>query len=162
MIVEEPRQVINYTLGVTKTVSAYAHDQHLIWVEGRFKKDSVELFITLMDNQGHYLTFIIIGRIFSRGGYPDIQIIQVLGNIGMFSVIGFMLPVLWKKFEKAIRTVQMCFYSSLAIEAVQLFTGRSTDIDDLILNTFGGLLGFLLYAAIKKTMGYDALDKFNS
>ena len=108
-----------------------------------------------------FQSFIIIGRIFSRGGYPDIQIIQVLGNIGMFSVIGFMLPVLWKRFEKAIRTVQTCFYSSLAIEVVQLFTGRSTDIDDLILNTFGGLLGFLLYAAIKKTMRYDALDKFN-
>ncbi|MDQ7097012.1 VanZ family protein [Desulfosporosinus sp. PR] len=102
-----------------------------------------------------FQSFVIIGRIFSKGGYPDQQIIQLLGNIGMFSVIGFMLPALWKKFALAKRAVRMCFCISLAIEVVQLFTGRSTDIDDLILNTFGGLLGFLLYAAIKKTIRYD-------
>jgi len=55
IIVEEPREVIKDTLVVTKTASAYAHGQHLIWVDGRFKKDSGELFITLMDKEGHYL-----------------------------------------------------------------------------------------------------------
>lgn len=38
----------------------------------------------------------------------------------------------------------------------QLFKGRSTDIDDLILNTLGGLLGFLIYAAIKKTNRFES------
>jgi len=106
--------------------------------------------------------FITIGRIMSRGGYPDIRIIQLLGNIGMFSVIGFTLPVLWKQFDKLQRTVRTCFYISLTIEFVQLFTGRSTDIDDLILNTLGGLLGFLLYSACKKATRSKVLDVFHS
>ncbi|MHB8125353.1 MAG: M56 family metallopeptidase [Desulfitobacteriaceae bacterium] len=55
IVVEEPREVIKDTLVVTKTVSAYAHGQHLIWVEGKFKSDSGELFIALMDKEGHYL-----------------------------------------------------------------------------------------------------------
>ena len=79
----------------------------------------------------------------------------------MFAVPGFMLPILWGKFEKLKHTVLTCFFISLAIELAQLFTGRSTDIDDLLLNTLGGLLGFLLYA-LKKTIRPDVLGKFKS
>jgi glycopeptide antibiotics resistance protein len=38
---------------------------------------------------------------------------------------------------------------SLFIEISQQFVVRNTDIDDLILNTFGVYLGYLLYAAAK-------------
>ncbi|MDR3584476.1 MAG: VanZ family protein [Desulfosporosinus sp.] len=109
-----------------------------------------------------FQSVIIIRRIFLSGGYPDDQIIQLLGNIGMFAVPGFMLPVLWGKFEKLKQTVLTCFFTSLAIEVAQLFTGRSTDIDDLLLNTLGGLLGFLLYAALNKTIKSDLWGEFKS
>jgi len=109
-----------------------------------------------------FQSVIIIRRIFLSGGYPDDQIIQLLGNIGMFAVPGFMLPVLWGKFEKLKQTVLTCFFTSLAIEVAQLFTGRSTDIDDLLLNTLGGLLGFLLYAALKKTIKSNVWEEFKS
>lgn len=104
----------------------------------------------------------IIWRIFLNGGDPNEQIILLLGNIGMFAVPGFLLPVLWKRFERIKQTVLTCFFISLAIEITQLFVGRSTDIDDLLLNTFGGLLGFLLYVIIKKTLWPDGLEKFKS
>ncbi|MFQ7854068.1 MAG: VanZ family protein [Flavonifractor plautii] len=36
------------------------------------------------------------------------------------------------------------FCTSFCVEFLQLFVGRATDIDDLILNTLGGCLGGLL------------------
>ena len=38
--------------------------------------------------------------------------------------------------------------SSLTIESVQHYIGRSFDIDDIILNIVGGIIGFLLYTAL--------------
>ena len=42
---------------------------------------------------------------------------------------------------------------SLTIECVQLNIGRTFDIDDIILNTLGGLFGYLLYRVIEKVKG---------
>jgi glycopeptide antibiotics resistance protein len=39
---------------------------------------------------------------------------------------------------------------SLLIEVVQYFIGRSADVDDLMLNTAGSWLGFLLFFIIVK------------
>lgn len=36
---------------------------------------------------------------------------------------------------------------SFFIEFVQYFIGRSADIDDLMLNTLGGILGYFIYVA---------------
>ncbi|MCI5683545.1 MAG: VanZ family protein [Clostridiales bacterium] len=43
------------------------------------------------------------------------------------------------------------FFFSLFIESAQYFVGRSTDIDDLLLNTFGGILGALVFLIIRRT-----------
>ena len=44
----------------------------------------------------------------------------------------------------------ICFLVSVGIELLQLATSyRSTDIDDVILNTLGGGAGFLIYQLIK-------------
>lgn len=39
---------------------------------------------------------------------------------------------------------------SFSIEFIQYFIGRSADIDDLILNTLGGMLGFGVYLMTDK------------
>ena len=39
---------------------------------------------------------------------------------------------------------------SCLIEFLQLFLGRSVDVDDLILNTLGGLMGYLLFCLLPK------------
>lgn len=55
IVVEQSREVIPDVLVVTKTVSDYAHAQHLIWVEGRFKRTEGELYLTLFDRHGRQL-----------------------------------------------------------------------------------------------------------
>jgi len=39
---------------------------------------------------------------------------------------------------------------SLFIETTQIFLPRATDVDDLIMNTLGGLIGYILYLLVKK------------
>jgi len=55
IIVEEEREVIPSDLVVTKTVSDYAHGQHIIWVEGRFKHTAGELYLTFLDAKGQQM-----------------------------------------------------------------------------------------------------------
>jgi glycopeptide antibiotics resistance protein len=69
---------------------------------------------------------------------------NTLLNIALFVPLGFLLPVLWKKFRKFSNTLSFCFGASLFIELAQIFTYRATDINDLIANTLGGVLGYLL------------------
>ena len=42
-----------------------------------------------------------------------------------------------------------CFIISLFIELAQLFLPRATDVDDLIMNTLGGFLGFIVYMILR-------------
>ena len=70
-------------------------------------------------------------------------IISLLGNIILFIPIGILLPCLYKIKGKTV--ILFGFALSLFIELFQLFLPRWTDIDDIILNTFGTLIGYLLY-----------------
>lgn len=81
-------------------------------------------------------------------GYINYFLINFLGNIIMFMPIGFFLPLLWDLSNKKVIVIGFCF--SLFIECCQLFLTRGTDIDDLILNTIGTILGLLLYRIIYK------------
>lgn len=75
-------------------------------------------------------------------------IINFLGNIIMFMPIGFFIPLLWEIPDKKIIIVGFLF--SLFIEVCQLFLNRGTDVDDLILNTLGTILGLLVYKFLYK------------
>lgn len=81
-------------------------------------------------------------------GEPSIRIAieNLLGNIFAFSPLGFFLPLLFKKCNRLKNTVLVSFIISLLIEVIQwIFSIGACDIDDIILNVFGSLLGFLLY-----------------
>ena len=78
---------------------------------------------------------------------------QILGNFIMLLPLGIYLPLLYRALRRAYNffTVLLaCFLVSVGIELLQLATSyRSTDIDDVILNTAGGAAGFLIYQLIK-------------
>lgn len=81
-------------------------------------------------------------------------LISFLGNIGMFIPIGLLIPVIWKLKDKTI--ILIGFLISLSIEISQLFLNRGTDIDDLLFNTFGTIIGLVIYKIIsKKENKYD-------
>ncbi len=69
---------------------------------------------------------------------------NVIGNIAMFIPFGYIIASYIKP-KKMWTNLIISAIVSTTIEYVQLNIGRSFDIDDIILNTFGGVLGFLLY-----------------
>lgn len=76
--------------------------------------------------------------------------INIIGNIVVFLPVGILIPLLGKRFAKFKTTVMLGFTSSLAIEILQfLFArGRCMDIDDLILNTLGVVIGWGIFKII--------------
>jgi len=82
----------------------------------------------------------------------DLFIFSVLGNILIFLPFGYFISY----FIQAKKIWPILFVSlitSTTVEFVQLQIGRSFDIDDIILNTIGAIIGFLVYiglTAIKK------------
>ena len=66
----------------------------------------------------------------------------------MFIPIGLLVKALWHFTNK--KTIIIGFSISLFIEIVQLFLNRTSDIDDLILNTIGVFLGITLYNYYQK------------
>ncbi len=74
---------------------------------------------------------------------------NVLLNIAMFMPLGFLLPLLGKKFRKWYLTIPAGFGMSLAIELLQLAIGRGIcDVDDLFANTLGAVIGFFLIMTV--------------
>lgn len=68
-----------------------------------------------------------------------------LGNIGWFVPFGFLLPMLLKK-ESFLKSVGIGFLFSLVIESLQFaFRLGVAELDDLILNTLGVVIGYLLF-----------------
>ena len=65
-------------------------------------------------------------------------------NAIMFAPLGFLLPAYFERYRRWGRTLAAGFLTSVAVELIQLFTFRATDVDDLIMNTLGTLVGFLM------------------
>lgn len=77
-------------------------------------------------------------------------------NILMFAPLGFLCPLLWEHFRDWKSTLLLGFGTSLAIELLQMVSGRTTDIDDLITNVVGTLLGFAIAKLICR-MGWKSV-----
>jgi len=82
---------------------------------------------------------------------------QVLGNLIMLLPLGIYLPLLYRRlrsFGGFFTVLLISLLVSLGIELLQLITSyRSADIDDVILNTIGGCLGFIIYQFIRAVAG---------
>jgi glycopeptide antibiotics resistance protein len=79
------------------------------------------------------------------------KISNLLGNLIGFIPPGVLLPLIFKKLRTAIRTIVLVFLFSLAFETFQLFSMLGVfDVDDLLLNTLGGAIGYLLFWLVKK------------
>ncbi len=65
------------------------------------------------------------------------------GNIVGFLPFGFFLPALCVRLQRLVPVLALGFSLSLAVELIQLVTRVGIfDVDDLILNTLGVLLGY--------------------
>ena len=72
-------------------------------------------------------------------------IVNLAGNVVMFVPLGFFLPRLFPVFRRFFKTFFVCVMLILSVELTQYaFMLGTCDIDDLILNTVGICIGYLL------------------
>ena len=74
-------------------------------------------------------------------------------NILLFVPFGLLVPLLWARMDHPAIIVCSGFGFSMLIELSQLLNNRRTDIDDLLLNTFGALIGYAIFKVILKIRG---------
>lgn len=72
---------------------------------------------------------------------------NIVGNIIMFIPFGFFASYFLKS-KKLTLPLILTIILTCTIETVQYYIGRVFDIDDIILNVIGGIIGFLLYVVV--------------
>ena len=71
---------------------------------------------------------------------------NICGNVIGFVPYGYILPVVTRRMQNGFLIVLSGFCLSLTVETIQLITRVGCfDVDDLILNTLGAALGYLLF-----------------
>lgn len=81
-------------------------------------------------------------------GYRYVMV-NIAGNIAAFMPFGFLLPLVVKRRMQIGTVTGNTFLLSLSAEVIQLLTRTGAfDVDDLILNTVGGALGYLCYVIL--------------
>ena len=84
-------------------------------------------------------------------------ITNLFGNVIGFIPYGFILPVIAHKCRNGLFIVASGFSLSLLVETVQLIAKVGCfDVDDIFLNTIGGMLGYLVYALVQRKRDRDA------
>lgn len=90
-----------------------------------------------------------IGRYYSYGmrtGSWRLFWWNVVGNVCVFVPFGAFLPALFAKCKRLFSVLLFTLELSFVVEIVQLVTKiGSFDVDDLLLNTLGGILGYFVY-----------------
>ena len=103
--------------------------------------------VTNTDVQGVSNNFIPFKEILRYKIGSKYFIWNVVGNIAIFIPFGFAVS-LYLRSKKAFKPFIIALITSTTIEFVQMFIGRSFDIDDILLNCIGGLIGYFLYSIL--------------
>lgn len=80
-------------------------------------------------------------------------------NAVLFVPLGIFLPLFWKPYRRSRKTISFGFGLSVVIEVLQIFTYRATDVNDVITNTLGTVLGFLIWKLLMSNRTDLALEK---
>ena len=88
-----------------------------------------------------YLTGELTGGLWART--------MLVGNVLLLLPLGFLTPFLMKA-PSWKRALLLGLGVSSVIELVQPVFGRSCDVDDVLTNALGALLGYLLFAAFRR------------
>lgn len=72
-------------------------------------------------------------------------VVEKIPNILLFIPLGFFLPVVFQGKRRFYQTIFLSFGLTFGVEFFQYFIGRSADIDDIIMNLLGAILGYVLF-----------------
>ena len=74
---------------------------------------------------------------------------NILGNILLFLPLGFLSsPLIKNKRLITVFTYSLLFSGSIEVMQYLFLTSRRADVDDVILNTMGGIIGYLIFKVV--------------
>jgi glycopeptide antibiotics resistance protein len=76
---------------------------------------------------------------------------EKIPNVMLFVPVGIFIPIVFKRMRKLYKTALVSFAMTFGIEFFQYFIGRSSDIDDVITNVLGAVIGYLLFWLLNRT-----------
>ena len=85
----------------------------------------------------------------SVSDWSSVSILNIFANTLLFLPLGLLTPLLWEKYDSFYKILTLGLISTCLIEFIQIFIGRSTDIDDVILNTIGIIIGYTIFKLFK-------------
>lgn len=103
--------------------------------------------VTLQDASFGTSNFIPFKEIFRYTFGSRLFVKNIIGNILLFLPYGYFISY-YLNSKKVKEVLILTIIVSITIELVQLNIGRVFDIDDVILNTLGGTVGYYLYSTI--------------
>ena len=116
-----------------------------------FNNDGISPVKPLKHN---FIPFRTIGYYVSMKEPFDVAVRNVLGNMLLFIPYGFILPAAFSMLHRFVPLVLTVAFTSLFFELLQAVTRLgSFDVDDLILNTAGGITGWLMFKLLGKMVG---------
>lgn len=81
---------------------------------------------------------------------------NIMGNVIIFVPFGILLPEIFSKARSLSKILVITFFTSFFVEFIQFFIGRSVDIDDLMLNVLGSVIGYFIW---KKNLRFKFAKK---
>lgn len=86
---------------------------------------------------------------------PEYSKVGYVLNVIMLMPFGFLAPTLFRDKRKLWKTALAGALFSILIEGSQLLNYRSTDVDDVILNTLGAVIGYGIYRLFSRLFRKD-------
>lgn len=83
-------------------------------------------------------------------------------NVILFLPLGIFLPLLYEQYNSLSKVFLLGFLFSLSIEIIQMFGFGTTDINDLITNTFGSVLGYGVYELLCRLFSDKLITKIQA
>jgi len=100
--------------------------------------------VTFQDVDWSTSNFIPFKEMFRYKLFSDMFFKNVLGNLIMFMPYGLFVSY-FLKLDKKSHVILLSLITSITIEVTQLVIGRVFDVDDIMLNVLGGLIGYYIY-----------------
>lgn len=104
-----------------------------------------------------YLRSLLLDAQLSRPQLAAIARANLLGNLALLAPVGLLAPAVWPHVRRWWRVAMLGVVAATSIEALQFarrfvlgMAGRSIDIDDVLLNAVGALLGYAVFIIVRR------------
>lgn len=96
----------------------------------------------------HTLNLIPFSWLNSMNGLDEL-LVEKIPNVLLFIPLGFFMPMVFKNMRFFHKTLWISFLITVNVEFIQFFIGRSSDIDDIITNLLGAIIGYGIFHIIQ-------------